>query len=148
MVVSYDTIIEAFLQKITEYKLLGLPESTRDEIVHNYMKNAIMDFSKECREKIIAFDDEEGTVEFENLEMDAVEVVNLIATGMTYYWFQPYMLHQDLLELRLNTTDFTSYSPAELLKQVRIAYSDVRIQFKHDLREYTYNNGDLTDLYI
>ena len=148
MIVSYDTIIETFLQKITEYKLLGLPESTRDQIVQGYMKNAVSDFSKECREKVVAFDDENGTVEFLNDNMDAVEVINLIANGMVFYWMLPYIHHQDLLELRLNTSDFTSYSPAELLKQVRIAYSDVRMEFKHDLREYTYNNGDLTDLHI
>ena len=148
MIVSYDTIIKNFLQKITEYKLLGLPESTRDEIVQGYMKNAISDFSKECREKVVAYDDENETVEFENDDLDEVEVVNLIAKGMAFYWMQPYIHHQDLLELRLNTSDFLSYSPAELLKQVRIAYGDIRMQFKHDLREYTYNNGDLTDLHI
>lgn len=148
MIVSYDTIIKNFLQKITEYKLLGLPESTRDEIVQGYMKNAISDFSKECREKVVAYDDENETVEFENDDLDEIEVVNLIAKGMAFYWMQPYIHHQDLLELRLNTSDFLSYSPAELLKQVRIAYGDLRMQFKHDLREYTYNNGDLTDLHI
>jgi hypothetical protein len=148
MIVSYDTIIKNFLQKITEYKLLGLPESTRDEIVQGYMKNAISDFSKECREKVVAYDDENETVEFENDDLDEIEVVNLIAKGMAFYWMQPYIHHQDLLELRLNTSDFLSYSPAELLKQVRIAYGDIRMQFKRDLREYTYNNGDLTDLHI
>lgn len=148
MLVSYDTIIGTFLQKITEYKMLGLPEATRNEITQSYMKNAISDFSKECREKVIKFDDEEQNVEFENNELDTIEVVNLISDGMTLYWMQPYLKHQDLLELRLNTSDLTSYSPAELLKQVRIAYSDARMQFKHDLREYTYNNGDLTDLHI
>ena len=148
MIVSYDTIVKNFLQKITEYKLLGLPESTRDDIVQGYMKNAISDFSKECREKVVAYDDENETVEFENDDLDEIEVINLIAKGMAFYWMQPYIHHQDLLELRLNTADFTSYSPAELLKQVRIAYGDVRMEFKHDLREYTYNNGDLTDLHI
>jgi hypothetical protein len=147
MIVSYDTIIKAFLQKITEYKLLGLPEATRDEIVQGYMKNAISDFSKECHVKVVAYDDEEETVEFDG-DVDEIEVSNLLASGMAFYWMQPYLRHQDLLELRLNTADFTSYSPAELLKQVRIAYGDVRMEWKHDLRAYTYNNGDLTDLHI
>lgn len=148
MIVSYDQIIRQYLQKITEYKYLSLPASTRDEIVQSYMKNAISDFSNSCREKIVAYDDENETVEMANDNIDPIEFANLIATGMAYYWFMPYIHHQDLLELRLNTTDFTSHSPAELLKQVRIAYSDVRMKFLHDLRTYTYNHGDLTDLHL
>ena len=148
MIVSYDTIIREFLLKITEYKLLGLPESTRNEIVQGYLRDALSDFSTECREPIVAFDDENEQVEFENNELDVRGMVKLVALGMTYYWFQPYILHQDLLELRLNTADFYSYSPAELLKQVRIAYGDVRRNYMHDLRAWTYSHGDLTDLHI
>lgn len=148
MIVSYERIISDFLDKITEYRLLNLPAATRESIVNGYMKRAIKDFSVECREKITAFDDEAETVEMESNDLDEIEFVNIISDGMVYYWFNQAMYDQTLLQNTLNTLDFSAYSPAELLKQVRAAYAECRLRFKHRMRQYTYDHGDLTDLHI
>ena len=148
MIVSYERIISDFLDKITEYRLLNLPAATRESIVNGYMKRAIKDFSVECREKITAFDDEAETVEMESNDLDEIEFVNIISDGMVYYWFNQAMYDQTLLQNTLNTLDFSAYSPAELLKQVRAAYAECRLWFKHRMRQYTYDHGDLTDLHI
>ena len=147
MIVSYERIISTFLTKITEYRLLNLPASTRDDIVGTYLRQAVTEFSVKCREPIIAFDNEHETLETEN-DIDETEFVDIITDGMVYYWFTPMMHNQDILELNLNTTDFTAYSPAELLKQVRAAYTECKMRFRHRLRAYSYDHGDLTDLHI
>jgi len=103
MIVSYERIISDFLSKITEYRFLNLPQSSRDEIVIGYLKRAATDFSVECREKIVAFDDEAGTLEMENSEIDEIELCNILSDGMVYYWFYPAMHNQKLLENTLNT---------------------------------------------
>ena len=147
MVVSYDTILDEFLRKITEYKFLALPRSTRDELVKGYMKDAVRAFSVTCREPVAEWNDTDGTITMEN-EIDETEFVDIISDGMVYYWFKPLMYKQDILELSLNTVDFSSYSPAELLKQVRAAYDQCKNYFTARMRDYTYDHGDLTDLYI
>ena len=48
MSVSYDVFCAAFLEKISEYELLKLDESTRTDIVDGYMKRAITAFKKIC----------------------------------------------------------------------------------------------------
>lgn len=102
MVVSYEQIIGDFLTKVTEYRLLNLPKSSRDAIVISYLKKAVMDFSNTCREKVVGFDDDAETVEMENT-IDEVEFCNIISDGMVYYWFYPAMHNQAILENTLNT---------------------------------------------
>lgn len=147
MVVSYERIIDEFLQKITEYRLLEMPEVTRDQIVRTYMKSAISDFSKKCREPLDHYDDETQTIIMKN-DIDEDEFVNIISNGMVYYWFKQYMHNETNLRNHLNSIDFSSYSPAELLKQVKASYEQCRMNFTHELRAYTYDHGDLTDLHV
>ena len=66
MVVSYERVIDEFLQKVTEYRLLEMPESTRDQIVRSYMRSALSDFVKKCREPLDHYDDDEQIIEMKN----------------------------------------------------------------------------------
>lgn len=147
MVVSYDRIFNNFLQKITEYKFLSLPVSTRNEIVDGYMRHAINQFSTVCREPVEAFDDEEETVAMVN-DIDEYEFIDIITDGMVFYWFKQFMYAEENLKNQLNTADFSTYSPAELLKQVKAAYDQCKKDFTARLRKYSYDHGDLTALHI
>lgn len=147
MVVSYDRIFSDFLQKITEYKFLSLPVSTRNEIVGGYMKHAVIEFSTVCGEPIESIDDEEETVAMQN-EIDEFEFIDIITDGMVFYWFKQFMFAEENLKNQLNTVDFSTYSPAELLKQVKLAYDQCGKRFTERLHRYTYDHGDLTDLHI
>lgn len=147
MVVSYEKVIDEFLQRVTEFRLIELPVSTREHIVRSYMISALSDFSKKCREPLDHYDDTERTITMKN-DIDEDEFVNIIAEGMVFYWFKQYMHNQENLQNLLNTTDFSSYSPAELLKQVKASYDQCRKNFTNMLREYTYEHGDLTDLHV
>lgn len=147
MVVSYERIFNDFLLKITEYKFLSLPQSTSNEIAGIYMRHAVMQFSTVCREPLTGFDDEKETVTMEN-DIDEDEFIDIITDGMVFYWFKQYMFAEENLKNQLNTADFSTYSPAELLKQVKSAYDQCRKDFTARLRRYSYDHGDLTDLYI
>lgn len=147
MVVSYDRIFNDFLQKITEYKFLSLPLSTRNEIVDGYMKHAINQFSTVCREPIAELNDEEATVTMTN-NIDEYEFIDIISDGMVFYWFKQFMFAEENLKNQLNTADFSTYSPAELLKQVKLAYDQCKKDFTARLRKYSYDHGELTDLHI
>ena len=146
MVVSYERIIDEFLQKVTEYRLLEMPEVTRDQIVRSYMRSAISDFQKKCREPLDHYDAETHDVVMKN-DLDEDEFVNIISDGMVFYWFKQYMHNETNLRNHLNSVDFSSYSPAELLKQVKASYEQCRINYLHELRAYTFDHGDLSDLH-
>lgn len=148
MSISYDAIISAFLSKITEFEFIQLPEIDRKQILDDYMKRAASAFKKTCKYDLSLFDDtvREYTDNFDESDVD--ELLDIISEGMLVQWMKPYLYKQELLESVLNTKDFTTYSPAELLLRVGNAYAKVQKDYTQMIREYSYNHGDLSELHL
>lgn len=149
MSVSYDLFTGAFLAKISEFEFLQLPAADRTNLVDGYMKRAVSEFKHICVYDLMnAMNDEtrEFAIDIEDDDID--EIVNIVSEGMVVQWLKPYIYRQELLENTLNTKDFTTYSPAELLMRVGNAYKDSQKDYLQMTREYSYNHGDLTDLHI
>lgn len=150
MSVSYDLFTEAFLEKITEFDLLKLEENDQVSIVDGFMKKALMEFSYVCKYDFLSTgDDAERTFDVEvESGKDLYEIVNIVSEGMVVAWLKPYLYKQQLLNNVLNTRDFSVYSPAELLKQVRATYEKAQRDFTQMIREYSYNHGNLKGYHI
>lgn len=148
MGIPYDSFTGAFLAKVTEFELSALADSARQETVDGYMKRAINSFKKICKYDLTASDD--TLREFDiAIDEDALdEIIDIVSEGMVVQWLKPYVYKQELLENVLNTRDFTTYSPAELLLRVGNAYKTAQKDYTQMIREYSYNNGDLTGLHI
>lgn len=148
MSVSYDVFAGAFLAKVTEYDF-PIGSFERNEMVDGYMKRAIAEFKKICKYDLTSTaDDIVREFHVEIVQEDIDELVNIISEGMLAQWMKPYVYRQENLENVLNTRDFTSYSPAELLLRIKDTYSMVQRGFTNMMREYSYNHGDLTDLHL
>lgn len=149
MSVPYNVFIGAFLEKITEYELGFLPTYDRDEIVIGYMKRSISGFKKNCKYNLTSsrIDEiREFKVDIPSDDLD--EIVDIVSEGMIVQWLKPYVYKQELLENTVNTRDFSTYSPAELLLRVGNAYEKAQKDYTQMIREYSYNNGDLSDLHL
>lgn len=149
MGVPYDRFTEAFLSKISEYDFINLRDFERNGLIDGYMKRAIASFKKTCKYDLASTGDDiirEFEIDIPAEDLD--EVVDIISEGMLVQWMKPYTYRQENLESVLNTKDFTTYSPAELLKRICDAYASARKDFTNMMREYSYNHGDLTDLHL
>ena len=150
MVISYDVFTGAFLSKITEFDLLLVDDENRTTIIDGYMKRAISSFQHICDCDFITTSDDEAR-EFE-VELpdddDLTEIVDIVSEGMVVNWMQPYIYKQELLEMTLNTRDFTTYSPAEMIYRMSGAYEKAQADFTQMMREYSFNHGDLSQLHI
>lgn len=150
MSVSYDYFIGEFLSKISEYEFINLKEENRTAIVDGYMKRSLAAFKHNCNYDFFTTandDTREFDVDVENLdELD--EIADIVSEGMIVQWLKPYAYKQELLEITLNTRDFTTYSPAELLRQVGSAYAKAQKDFTQMIREYSYNHGKITELHL
>lgn len=148
MGVSYDVFGGAFLQKITEYELLQLSGQNREMLVDGYLKRALTTFRKNCKYDLFTTaDDNARSFSVDIPEEDLAELADIISEGMIVQWLKPYLNRQELLENILNTRDFTTYSPSELLYRVGEAYERARKNYIGMIREYSYNHGDLSDLH-
>lgn len=145
---SYDAVIEAFLNKITEFDFMHLPEENREAVVEGYLKRAASAFRKNCKYDLTDCDDvlREFLPTFESSDID--ELVEILSEGMLVQWMKQCLYKQELLELTLNTADFSSYSPAEMLRRVGDAYERVQKDYVQMIREYSYNHGNLGDLHL
>lgn len=149
MSISYDIFTSDFLQKITEYNFLRMEEEVRQEIVDGYLRHALQQFNVVCKNVIEYWDDDTREVYlFVTEQTDRDEILDIITEGMLVQWMKPYMYKQENLENMLNTSDFSAYSPAELLKRVTAAYDECRQEFTNRIRKYSYDHGDLTDLHL
>lgn len=149
MGVPYDSFIGAFLAKITEYELSNLLYCEKNEVVDGYLKRAASAFKKNCKYDLSSTaDDEEREFDVDIADDALDEIIDIISEGMVVQWLKPYLYRQELLENVLNTRDFTSYSPAELLLRVGNAYKNAQKDYTQMIREYSYNHGDLSDLHL
>ena len=148
MAISYDVFMDAFLSKITEYDFAELYEYQRDELVDGYMKRAISQFNKICKYDMLPGNDETREFEIDVPEEELDEIIDIVSEGMCVQWMKPYFYKAENLENILNTSDFSAYSPAELLYRITNAYKESLKTFKSMMREYSYAHGDLTDLSI
>ena len=149
MSVPYDAFVGAFLQKITEFDLLELPEEDQEQVVDGYLKRAIYAFDRICVYDLGGnTDDENREFNVDVNEADIDELVDIVSEGMLVQWLKPYVYKQEILSNVLNTKDFTTYSPAELLMRVGNAYAKAQKDYTQMIREYSYNHGDLTALHL
>lgn len=139
MSVSYDLFTDAFLRKITSYDF-PLEHYERTKEVDSYMKYAISKFRRYCRYDLSTTQDDnirEFIVDIPDYDLH--EIVDIVSDGMVAQWLMPYANKSELMELQLNTRDFTGYSPANILKEIRAAYDEVRQRFNYEIRQYTYD---------
>ena len=149
MSISYDAFAGAFLSKVSEYGFLKVPHDERVEIVDGYMKRALSSFRKNCKYDLFTTgNDSERIFDIDIPEADLVEITNIVSEGMVAQWLKPYVNKQENLENVLNTKDFSTYSPAELLLRVGNAHAKVQKDYRNMIREYSYNHGDLSDLHL
>ena len=147
MSVSFDEVIGAFLGKIIEFEFIKLSEDDRENIVSSYMKRAITEFHR-LSGYDLTVDDTLETISISSKDEDADELSDILSEGMVAQWMKQYLNHQELLQNVLNTADYSTYSPAELLLRVGGAYDRVHAEFVQMARDYSYHHGNLKDLYI
>ena len=149
MSVMYDKFTEAFLSKVSEYEFVNLRDFERNSLIDGYMKRAIASFKKICKYDLSTTGDDiirEFDIDIADGDLD--ELTDIISEGMLVQWMKPYTYKQENLENVLNTKDFTTYSPSELIMRIGNAYATAQKNFTNMMREYSYNHGDLTDLHL
>lgn len=149
MSIPYDVFTKAFLEKVSEFKFVNMNDFERSDTIDGYMKRAISAFKKNCKYDLTTTADDlvrEFDVEIELEDLD--EIVDIVSEGMLVQWMKPYTYKQENLESVLNTRDFSTYSPAEMLMRIGDAYAAARKDFTNMIREYSYNHGDLTELHL
>lgn len=148
MSVSYDVFTGAFLSKISEFEFIKLQEENRVAIIDGYMKRALSAFKSSNYGFLSSANDDTREFDVDVDAGDLYEIADIVSEGMVVQWLKPYVNKQEILELHLNTRDYSTYSPAELLKQVAGVYSKAQRDFTQMVRDYSFHHGDVTVLHL
>lgn len=161
MTIPYDVFTDAFLSKISEYDFLTLPDQERQYVVDGYMLKALNAFRRICKYKFSMPTEEDGYDEDARVfivdvpsghesisDFEVSEIIDIIAEGMVVQWLKQYVYQQENLQNVMSTRDYSLYSPAELLMRVGNAYTKAQKDYTQLVRDYSYNNGDLTALHL
>ena len=158
MATTYSSIYDEFLDKITDPDLLLLAQDDVEDIKRAHLEYAV----KKCKRYISDCDlGERTTVEvdvddptynidkpYEEAFVDDLpdEVVVLLTEYMVESWLKPYLNNADLLRLHMNTKDFNTTSPANLIEKIGARYDEARHRARSLRNEYTYIVNDVSGL--
>lgn len=144
MATLFTDVYSHFLSKISDYDILEFDISDREDVFERYLISAVSEFKKNCQDVDLAYDREMR--EFSTDLSD--QILEIITTGMAYYWINPQVLNTDNLRNVMNTKDFEMYSPANLILQLRTLRNDLRKEFTRMIYEYSYLYGKIEDLAV
>lgn len=146
MSVPYDVFTTAFLSKVVDYDL-QMRDYEQIQMVDSFMKRSIASFKPICLYDLsTTADDTARAFSVDIPDEDIDEIVDIVSEGMVVQWLKPYVYRQEALENVMNTKDFSTFSPAELLLRVRETYDGARHNHANMMREYSYAHGDLGSL--
>lgn len=136
MSTSYQKVYEKFTQKISDYMFDGMLQSEAEEYFLGYLKNAIPKFIQ-CEKDLTQRDDTIGEFIEDLTELEQ----EILAFMMVLEWVQPKINHADLLELRLGTKDFNTFSSANQLKELKELKKEIQKEINDLIILYSYNKS-------
>lgn len=142
MATQYSDIYNSFLGKITDYDLPKFDDTDRKEILYGYMKSACVNFNKAC--KVNLYDRDETLLQF-NVNLDD-EIIDIISELMIVEWLKPKILSTENLKNCLSTKDFSLFSPANLLKEIRETFTLCKNNTRSLINNYSFSHADFTEL--
>lgn len=137
----YSDVTDSFIFQVSDYNLALLLPEDRDSLVLYLMKKAIKRFHTKSITNILDFNDE-NEIFNEDLSESEIEIISNL---MIVEWLKPKLFSGENFENRLSTRDYSEYSPANLLKEIRSTYELADKNARNLITAYTYYSMSLED---
>lgn len=144
MATPYSLIIDSYLAKIEDFKMLNLPVDDTIEDAIEYMKVVCADFSPICLKNIMAYDDRVRQFS-EDL---SVREIDIIAKGMVVEWMRPIVYQSSAMMNVMNLKDASFFSPSKIMEQKMLAFEKAEKSYKNAKFDYSYDNGEIGELHL
>lgn len=134
MATPYTDVYNIFLAKITDYGLPQLTTEIQDSILKTQLYSACVKFADICKEDLYARNEELGEF-IDTLSEDSKEILSEL---MLVEWLKPQLYKSEFFENALSTKDFSVFSPANLLKEIRSTYLMAKDNARYMMINYSY----------
>ena len=139
MPTKFTDIYERAVFKFTDYSFLGATDANKEALLQKYLLSAIVDFQPACHVNLGDYDLQTGQF---NIELDD-EIIEILSWGIAYHWITAKTMNSELLRNTIHNKDYTSYSPANLLKEIKDLRKTTEQEFKGRVRTYSFRHGDI-----
>ena len=142
MATPFSEIYERAIFKFADRNLLKLTDDEKEAVLEKYLLSSQARFSNICR--IDLSDRDEEKKQYNNTLDEAS--IEILALGVAYYWLRARVLRVELMKNNLSTKDFTVFSNANLLKEVRSTRDMLYKEWLGLMNDYSFRNGDIANL--
>jgi hypothetical protein len=137
MATPYENIYARFTPKITDFNFANLADMEAEEYFETFLKSSIIKF-RYCTK----LSDRDETFKQFNQELTEEEQ-EILSILMSIEYLTPKLLTDELLKQTLNSKDYSLYSQANHVKEIR----ELRDTFQREVNNlmilYTFNNSKL-----
>ena len=133
----YSAIYKRFLQKITDYKLLSLPEEDVEEILYGYLTSSIVKF-RTIQSDLSKRDDEAQCFEDTLLDVE----IEILALQMVCEWVEPQLNNELYTNQFIGTKEEKFFAQSNHLEKLQTLRNDAELRSKKLRRDYSYQNSD------
>ena len=141
MATSYIDVIDRAQYRITDYDVLKRAFQDHYSLMERYLMSAVSDFRPHCIYNLSDRNEDEKAF---NADLDD-ECLEILALGISYYWLSSRTLSSELTANRMSAKEYSFFSPANLLGQVKELRNDVQQEFNRALVLYTYRHGNISN---
>lgn len=152
MTSTYSYIYSCFLSKITDYKLLNIPEDNAYELMREWMHSAVSDPYVRRVFSSLTLDDEIETITFEIADTSGINTedldygVELISRAMVIKWLEPQVKSTLMTAQMFTGKEQKFYSQSNHLNEIRTMLDNASKDLRKFIRDHGYfyrKYGDL-----
>lgn len=135
---TFEDVVEMFLNTVREIDYINY---TEEELFEELGIKVKMVISKARVFEDLTFNKNKGDLSRKVTDMEAT----ILALGLVVEWLSPRVYNYELLESQLSSKDFTIFSNANRLSELRALRDDSRIEFHNLLADYDF---DITEFEV
>lgn len=144
MPTKFEEIYGRAVFKFTDYTFINAFTDLKEAVLQKYLLSAIVDFQHSCKENLNDYDLENAQF---NVELDN-EIIEILSLGIAFHWLSAQALNRQHLRNMIHNKDYTSYSPANLLKEMRTLCDGVEKEYRGKINTYSFRNGSFDTLKV
>lgn len=137
----FTNVYSRFLAKISDFTFVNLTQDELEESIETYLNSAIVKFRR-CKSNLS--DRDVVLKQFNSILTDEEE--EIIAQLMVVEYLSPKIITADLLQQSMSSRDFSLYSQANHIKEIRSLRNEVKKEADKMITDYSYHRNSLDDM--
>ena len=129
----YEVVYNRFIQKISDYKLLSLPEEDVEAILYSYLVSAIAK-TKQCQNDLGDRDEENKCFNSTLLDIE----IEILALQMVCEWVEPQLNNVLYTKQFIGSKEENFFAQANQLEKLQNLRDSAAMQARKLRRDYSY----------